>query len=389
MSIPELFIRRPVMTTLVMAGILLFGVIAYRRLPVSELPSVDFPTLQVTASLPGASPDTMASSVATPLERQFSAIAGLDSMTSTSSLGVTQITLQFSLSRNLDGAAVDVVTAITQAQPLLPPEMPSLPSFQKVNPADQPILYLSVHSTLLPLSTVDEYAETSMAQRISMVNGVAQVQVFGSQKYAVRVQVNPDALTALGIGIDSVQNAITAANVNTAHRHAVRPKPGVYDSGVRPAHVRGRLPPAPGRLSQRLTRVPAPARPRDRQRPERQDRKLVQRHPCHRAGHPAAAGNQHGPGRQRDPAPLADLPRRIPESVDLTVLYDRSQSIRDSINDLQFTLFISMILVILVIFFFLRNVSATVIPSAWRCRCQWSAPFRSCTCWATVSTPSP
>jgi len=363
MSIPELFIRRPVTTTLVMAGVLLFGVIAYRRLPVSELPNVDFPTLQVTAALPGASPETMASSVATPLERQFSSIAGLDSMTSTSSLGVTQITLQFALSRNLDGAAVDVVTAIARAQSLLPPEMPSPPSFQKVNPADQPILYLSVYSPLLPLSTVDEYAETSMAQRISMINGVAQVQVFGSQKYAVRVQLNPDALTSLGIGIDEVQKAITGANVNLptgtlqgryqsftikasgqlTYADAYRPLLVAYRSGS-PVYLR--------QLGRVIDSV--------------QNDKIASWYNDTRA---IVLAIQRQPGTntvQVVDAIRSLLPTfraEIPESVNLTILYDRSQAIRNSINDLQFTLFISMVLVILVIFFFLRNVSATIIPS--------------------------
>jgi HAE1 family hydrophobic/amphiphilic exporter-1 len=189
MSISAHFIRRPVMTTLIMGGILLFGIMAYRLLPVSELPNVDFPTIQVSASLPGASPETMASSVATPLERQFTTIAGLDSMTSMSALGTSQITLQFSLNRNIDDAALDVTTAISRAQRLLPPEMPNPPSYRKVNPAENSILLLAISSKILPLSTVDEYAETLMAQRISMVNGVAQVQVFGSQKYAVRIRL--------------------------------------------------------------------------------------------------------------------------------------------------------------------------------------------------------
>jgi HAE1 family hydrophobic/amphiphilic exporter-1 len=195
MSISAHFIRRPVMTTLIMGGILLFGIMAYRLLPVSELPNVDFPTIQVSASLPGASPETMASSVATPLERQFTTIAGLDSMTSMSALGTSQITLQFSLNRNIDDAALDVTTAISRAQRLLPPEMPNPPSYRKVNPAENSILLLAISSKILPLSTVDEYAETLMAQRISMVNGVAQVQVFGSQKYAVLIQLNRKPLT--------------------------------------------------------------------------------------------------------------------------------------------------------------------------------------------------
>ncbi len=214
MNLSELFIRRPIMTTLVMMGILLFGIFAYRLLPVSDLPNVDFPTIVVSASLPGASPETMASSVATPLEKEFSTIAGVDSMTSTSSLGNTQVTLQFNLSRNIDAAAQDVQAAISRALHQLPPDLPSPPSYQKVNPADQPILYLSLSSPTLPLSSVDEYAETLIAQRISMLSGVAQVQVFGSQKYAVRIQLNPKALATRSIGIDEVANAIRQGNVN-------------------------------------------------------------------------------------------------------------------------------------------------------------------------------
>src|SRR5215469_7973566 len=213
MSIPELFIRRPVMTTLVMMGILLFGVMGYRLLPVSDLPNVDFPTISVTASLPGANPDTMASAVATPLERQFSTIAGIDSMTSVSALGITNITIQFNLSRDLDGAAQDVQAAITAAQNQLPPGMPVPPTYRKVNPADQPILYLALSSPTLPLSTVDEYGETMLAQRISMISGVAQVQVFGTQKYAVRAQLDPKALAGRGIGIDEVEKAVQQGNV--------------------------------------------------------------------------------------------------------------------------------------------------------------------------------
>jgi len=214
MNLAELFIRRPVMTTLVMSGILLFGLLAYRSLPVNDLPNVDYPTVQVQASLPGASPETMASSVATPLERQFSTIAGLDSMTSMNTLGGTQIVLQFNLSRNIDAAAQDVQSMIAKAQGQLPPDMPTPPSYQKVNPADQPILYMAVFSEELPLSTVNEYADTLMAQRISMISGVAQVQVYGMQKYAVRVQLDPKALATRQIGIDEVADAVRQANVN-------------------------------------------------------------------------------------------------------------------------------------------------------------------------------
>src|SRR5271169_3336737 len=195
MNISEPFIRRPIMTTLVMIAILLFGIMSYRLLPVSDLPNVDFPTILVNVSLPGTSPETMASSVATPLESQFSTIAGLDNMTSTSALGLTTVTLQFSLDRNIDAAAQDVQAAITAAAKTLPTNLPSPPTFRKVNPADFPIFYLALNSATLPLYEVDKYAETILAQRLSEVSGVAQVNVYGSQKYAVRVQVDPDALS--------------------------------------------------------------------------------------------------------------------------------------------------------------------------------------------------
>ncbi|HWU41671.1 MAG TPA: efflux RND transporter permease subunit, partial [Candidatus Acidoferrum sp.] len=214
MNIAEIFIRRPIMTTLVTSAILVFGIIAYRQLPVSDLPNVDYPTIQVSAALPGANPDTMASAVATPLERQFSTIAGLDSMSSTNTQGFTSITLQFTLSRNIDAAAQDVQAAISAALGQLPTGMPSPPTYQKVNPADQPIIYMSVSSSTLPLSTVDRYADTVMAQRISTISGVAQVQVYGEQKYAVRVRLDPKGLASRGIGIDEVTAAIQNGNVN-------------------------------------------------------------------------------------------------------------------------------------------------------------------------------
>src|SRR5438132_4226727 len=214
MNIAAIFIRRPVMTTLVMLAIVLFGIMAYQGLPVSDLPNVDFPTIQVGAALPGASPDTMASSVATPLERQFTTIAGLDSMTSQNAQGVTSITLQFNLSRQIDAAAQDVQAAIAAAARQLPPNLPTPPSYQKVNPADQPILYLALTSGTLPLSELDEYGETMLAQRISTISGVAQVLVYGSQQYAVRLQVDPKALAAHNLGIDEVASAVGAQNVN-------------------------------------------------------------------------------------------------------------------------------------------------------------------------------
>src|SRR5436190_16859367 len=214
MNIASIFIRRPVMTTLIMIATIYFGVMAYRQLPVNDLPNVDFPTIQVSASLPGASPETMAASVATPLERQFSTIAGLDSMTSASSLGSTNVTLQFALSRNLDNAAQDVQAAIAAAARQLPPNMPAPPSYSKVNPADTPVIYLALSSETMPMNQLDEYAETLMAQRISTVQGVAQVQVFGAQKYAVRVQLDPREIASRGLGLDEVAAAIKNSNVN-------------------------------------------------------------------------------------------------------------------------------------------------------------------------------
>src|SRR5882724_11172470 len=214
MNISELFIRRPVMTTLVMSGILLFGIISYRFLPVSDLPNVDYPTILVQANLPGASPETMASAVATPLERQFTTIASIDSMSSVSAQGLCQITIQFSLSRSIDAAAQDVQAAIGKAAKQLPPNLPTPPTYNKVNPADQPILFMAMTSDTLPLSTVDDYGQTLLAQRISMVDGVAQVFVYGAQTYAVHVQLDPNALASRGIGIDEVENAIGKANEN-------------------------------------------------------------------------------------------------------------------------------------------------------------------------------
>src|SRR5208282_4998911 len=214
MNLPELCIRKPIATTLIMVGAIVFGLVAYRSLPVNELPTVDFPTISVSAQLPGASPETMASSVATPLESQFSTIAGLDNMTSTSALGLTTVTLQFSLDRNIDAAAQDVQAAITAAAKTLPTNLPSPPTFRKVNPADFPIFYLALNSATLPLYEVDKYAETILAQRLSEVSGVAQVNVYGSQKYAVRVQVDPDALSSRNIGLDEVVKAVEAGNVN-------------------------------------------------------------------------------------------------------------------------------------------------------------------------------
>src|ERR1700750_2545326 len=215
MVLSETCIRRPVLTTLVTASILVLGIFAYRLLSVAALPAVDFPTIAITATLPGASAETMASSVAAPIERQLSTIAGITSLTSSSSLGITSITIQFDLNRNIDGAALDVQTALTVAARKLPVEMTTPPSFRKVNPGDFPIMYISLVSPTLPLSTVDDYGEITLAQQISQLPGVAQVLVFGAQKFAVRVQVDPVASASRGISLDDVRTFISKTNSNT------------------------------------------------------------------------------------------------------------------------------------------------------------------------------
>jgi HAE1 family hydrophobic/amphiphilic exporter-1 len=363
MNIAEPFIRRPVMTTLVMMAILLFGILGYRALAVSELPNVDYPTIQVGASLPGASPDTMASAVATPLEKQFSTIAGIDSMTSTSALGTTSITLQFDLSRNIDGAAQDVQAAIARAASQLPPSMPTPPTYNKVNPADQPILYLAMGSKTLPLYTVDQYAETLMGQRISMVKGVAQVQVYGSQKYAVRIQLDPQALATRQIGIDDVHTAVQNANVNLPvgtlygeHRAFTLQANGqlTHASVYRPLIVAYRNG-SPVRLED-LGKVYDSVQ-NDRVANWWNDTDSVvlaiERQPGTNTVEVVDAVKQL----------LPQFRAIIPPSVQMQILYDASESIRNSVADVKFTLYLAIALVILVIFLFLRNLSATVIPS--------------------------
>jgi HAE1 family hydrophobic/amphiphilic exporter-1 len=360
---PQLFIRRPVMTTLVMLGIVIFGLMAYRLLPVSDLPNVDLPTILVVAGVPGASPETMASAVATPLERQFTTIAGVTSITSTSALGLTQITVQFTLERNIDAAAQDIGAAITQAAKLLPPQMPSPPTYQKVNPADQPVIYLSLSSPTLPLYQVDEFAETLLAQRISTVSGVAQVLVFGSQKYAVRVQLDPNALASRGIGIDEVERAIAQANVNlptgtlygTHRAFTVQATGQLMDAAAyRPLIVAYRK--GNPVLLQELGRVIDGV----------QLDKVASWYNTDRA---VVLAVQRQPGtntiRVVDAIRglLPALEPQLPSSVQLRILYDQSESIRESVRDMQFTLLLTIALVVMVIFLFLRNLSATIIPS--------------------------
>ncbi len=363
MSVAQLFIRRPVMTALVMLAILLFGVLGYRSLAVNDLPNVDFPTILVAASLPGASPDTMASAVATPLEKQFSTIAGLDSMTSSSALGVTQITLQFNLSRNLDAAAQDVQAAIARTASQLPQNMPSPPTYNKVNPADSPILYISLSSPTLPLYTVDEYAETLLAERISMVSGVAQVSVFGTQKYAVRVQLDPKALATRQIGIDEVEAAVQNGNVNLptgtlygAHQaFTVQANGQLTNAGVYGPLIVAYRNGSPVRLGE-LGKVSNSV----------ENDKIASWFNGTRA---IILAIQRQPGTNTIEVVdsiktlLPQYRALIPPSVDMSVLYDRSESIRNSVNDVKFSLFLAICLVVMVIFLFLRNLSATLIPS--------------------------
>jgi HAE1 family hydrophobic/amphiphilic exporter-1 len=362
-SISDIFIRRPIMTTLVMIAILLFGLVGYQLLPVSDLPTVDFPTINVTARLPGASPETMASSVATPLERQFSTIAGLDSMTSTNAQGLTQITLVFSLGRDIDAAAQDVQSMISKAARLLPPNLPSPPAYQKVNPADQPILYLAVSSEVLPLSQVHEYADTLIGQRISMINGVAQVAIYGSQKYAVRAQLDPNALASRGIGINEVVSAIQAGNVNLPTgtlqgphtEFSIQSTGQLYNAAsYRPLIVtyRNGNPVRLGELGNVVDSV--------------ENSRIASWFTDRRA---IVLAIQRQPGTNT--IEIVDVIRKllptfrqqIPGAVDIDILYDRSESIRASVADVKFTLFLSICLVVLVIFLFLRNLSATIIPS--------------------------
>src|SRR6202142_4449011 len=363
MSVPELFIRRPVMTTLVMAAILLAGGIGFRQLPVSDLPSVDYPTIQISASLPGASPQTMASAVAAPREKQLSTIAGVDSMSSVSSLGSVSITVQFSLDRDIDAAAQDVESAIAKAVRQLPPNMPSPPTYQKVNPADFPVVFLAMSSDTLPLSAVDNYAENLMAQRISMVNGVAQVNVFGSQPYAVRIQVDPDKLAAYGLGIDQVEQAVEQGNVDQPlgilygkHQAFTVQANGQLNnaSEFRPLIVayRNGNPVRLEQLGNVLDSV--------------QNDKMAAWYNGARA---VVLAVQRQPGANtvevvdQIKALLPQFRDEIPKAVHLDVAVDRSYNIRQSVHDVEETLFIAICLVVLVIFLFLRNLSATLIPS--------------------------
>ena len=363
MNIAAVFIRRPVATTLLMLGMLFFGVAGYVRLPVNQLPNVDFPTIQVLADLPGADPETMAASVATPLEKEFFTIAGIDSISSVNAAGRTRIIIQFALDRDIDAAALDVQSAIGLAQRRLPTSMTTPPSFKKVNPADLPILYLTVSSPTLPLYQLNEYADTLIGQRLSMVNGVAQVVIYGQKKYAVRAQLDPDAMAAKQLGIDEVADAIMAANSKLPT--------GTLEGAQRANSIK-----SSGQLENAAAfrdvvvayRDGAPVRLRDLGDvvdSEQQDKQAswsmgtpsitlaVERQPGTNTVEVVDAIKKLLPAMQR----------QLPPSVDVNIFYDRSESIRESVADVKFTLVLTVFLVVLVIFLFLRNLPATIIPS--------------------------
>ena len=335
---PKLFITRPVMTTLVMLGLLFFGIASYSNLPVSYLPTVDFPVIQVTATLPGASPKTMSSSVASPLERQFSAISGLAAMSSTSSQSLTTVTLMFDLSKDIDKAAMDVQAAITKARGSLPNTMTDEPTYDKVNPADSPILYLAIKSKTLPLSTVNDYATTFVTQTLSMVPGVAQVLIYGEQKYAVRIQVDPRKLASLGIGLDQVAGAVSAENVNLPMGSLDGPNKSItidadgqlkraerygpiivdYKNGV-PVRLEDL-----GQIKDSTLTVKSGSWLND----ERSLVVAIKRQPGSNTIDVVDRINQL----------LPTIRKQLPASIELKELFDRSKPIRQSVEDVKFTL---------------------------------------------------
>jgi HAE1 family hydrophobic/amphiphilic exporter-1 len=363
MNISEPFIRRPVATTLLVTSILIFGIMGYRLLPVSDLPTIDYPTIQVQANLPGASPETMAASVATPLEKQFSTIAGVTSISSSNGQGNTNITLQFDLSRNIDAAAQDVQSMIARAQRSLPPGMPSPPSYQKVNPADSPVMFLTLSSTTLKLSQVDQYAEQVLAQRLSMVSGVAQVNVFGAQKFAVRVDVDPTQLASRQIGVDQVASAIAGANVNRPtgtlygpdKNFVVQASGQLMDADAYKPIVVAYRNGSPVRLSE-VAHVYGGVE---------NDKSIswYNNVPCIYLAIQRQPGTNTVAVVDAIKALIPQLRSQMPPAIQLNIRSDRSIAIRDSVHDVKFTLILTVFLVILVIFLFLRNLSATIIPS--------------------------
>jgi HAE1 family hydrophobic/amphiphilic exporter-1 len=363
MNLSETFIKRPVATALVQLAIVIFGVIAYRSLPVSDLPAVDFPTIQVNANLPGANPETMASAVATPLEKEFSAIAGISSISSSNSIGSANITLQFDLDRDIDAAAQDVQVAISRVTRQLPPDMPSPPSFRKVNPADFPIIFLTLSSPTLPLSDINEYAEVNVGQRLSTLKGVAQVQIFGAQRFAVRVDVDPRQLAARDLDLNTLASAIGTNSVN-------RPTGTLYGPDRTYAiKTDGQLVNAAG--FRQLIVAYRDGRPvrldevanvydgveNDKQASWFNDNRTIY----------LAVNRQPGTNTveivDSIRAMLPQIQEQLPAALTLDIRNDRSQSIRESVHDVKLTLLLTVVLVVLVIFLFLRNISATVIPS--------------------------
>jgi hydrophobic/amphiphilic exporter-1 (mainly G- bacteria), HAE1 family len=363
MNIADIFIRRPIMTSLIMIAIFIFGVVSYRLLPVNDLPNVDFPTIQISANLPGANPDTMAAAVATPLENQLSTIPGVDSMTSTNGVGTTRITLQFNLDRDIDAAAQDVQASISAATRSLPKNMPTPPSFRKVNPADQPVLYLTLSSPTLPLSAVDEFAQTMIAQRLSTISGVAQVNVHGSQKFAVRAQLDPKALASRRIGIDEVAAAIGDANVNlptgtldgTKQTFTIEANGQMFKAAAYRQMVVAYREGSPVRLEElgKIIDSVENTKTAGWYNNSRAIVLTVQRQP----------GTNTIQVVDNVKKLLPTFRSQMPASVELNVLYDRSEQIRESMHDVKFTLILTIGLVIMVIFLFLRNLSATIIPA--------------------------
>jgi HAE1 family hydrophobic/amphiphilic exporter-1 len=363
MNISEVCIRRPVLTTLMTASLIVFGAFAYRLLPVAALPAVDFPTISISANLPGASPETMAASVASPIERQLSTISGISSMTSSSSLGSSQITVQFDLGRNIDGASLDVQTALATAQRRLPVEMTTPPFFRKVNPGDFPVLYISMRSDTLPLSKVDDYAETVLAPQISQLPGVAQVLVYGAQKFAVRVQVDPVAAAARNISLDEIRNVVAKTNssapvgtldgeqqsVTLVATSAIKRAADYRDVVV--AYRNG----APIKLNQ-VARI-IDSVENDKVATWFNDSRAIvlaiQRQPD--------ANTVEVVDLVR--AKLPQMRAQVPPAIQMQPLFDRSLSIRAAVANVQETLAIAVVLVIMVIFLFLRKLSATIIPS--------------------------
>src|SRR5262245_41011771 len=363
MSLSELCIRRPVLTTLITATFIVAGIFAYRLLGVSALPAVDFPTIQITATLPGASAETMAASVASPIERQMATISGVTSLTSTSSLGRSTIVIQFDLARDIDSAALDVQSALSVAQRRLPIEMTTPPSFRKVNPGDYAVVVLSANSATLPLSKVNEYIETKLGQQISQLPGVAQADVYGSQKFAIRVQVDPVAAAARNISLDDVRQVIARTNSNSPVGTIYTPRQNITLSATQAMRTAAEYRQvvvawrngAPVRLHEIADVIEHVENPR--QATWFNDNRAVMIGVLRQPGSNAVAVVDEV--RER----LPQYRSQMPPSVNLEVLFDRSISVRESVEDVQFTLAVAIALVVLVIFLFLRPASATIIPT--------------------------